>query len=280
MSEAANDLQLPSCDGPWQERQPDKILKTDVTLYQGVSAGRDLADSGLVKPFAAGKAYAYYQPYGVAYEHLLGDGTKRPIIHAGRFERENATSGDEVLETLPLGWPLYGDSKMVYLTDGGGTRAYLGAFGGLTSEGQPMVWIGLPFRMGPIKWPVVFGFAEVAALGAVLTGTLNFGPPLPGPCRVLGYSNDELTVFSGGAIATATFKLGISTDDDAIHTALDIFTGATAAPKKGTAGVLGYNCAPLAKGAQIMGTVTTTTGNCSAATAGAFVGSILLQPGS
>ena len=106
------------------------------------------------------------------------------------------------------------------------------------------------------------------------------GPTLPGPCRVMGYSNDALTVFSGGTIATATFKLGISTDDDAIHTALDIFTGATAAPKKGTAGVLGYNCAPLAAGAQIMGTVTTTTGNCSAATAGAFVGSIILKPGS
>jgi hypothetical protein len=253
------------------------------TFYQGSAVGRDPADSGNVKALAAAKPY--YRVIGVNGAYLVGNGTKKVKAAAGLCERENSSSGDEVLSTLPLGWPLYAvDDATVSLTDGSGTRTFLGVFGGMSRAGKPLVWIGCdPFglAMSLIKWPVVFGFADVVtAGGAALTADLNFGPVLPGPCRVMGFSTDALTVFSGGSVATCTFSLGTSAGGTQIHTALDIFTGAAAAPKKGTAGSLGYNCAPLAAGVQIQGRVTTTTANVDALTAGAYVGSIILKPGS
>lgn len=256
------------------------IVDSGEILYQGSAIGRDPSDSSYLKALAAAKPY--YQAIGVSsVTKLTGDGVKRGFVEAGLYEFENSSSTDAIAATLPLYWPLYAaDNQTAALTDGGGTRAYLGAFGGFTSNGKPAVWVGMPFGMRDIKWPVVFGFAEVAAGGAALTVDLNFGPTLPGPMRVMGFSTDALTVFSGGTIATCTLSLGTSAGGTQIHTALDIFTGAAAAPKKGTAGSLGYNCAPLAGGVQIQGRVTTTTGNVSAATAGAYVGSIILRPGS
>jgi hypothetical protein len=252
--------------------------KSGAVLYQGATLARDPADSSLVKPAAAAKPY--YQVIGVNSSRLTGDGIVLTHGTAGCYERNNSTSTDAVLATLPLGWPLYAvDDQTVALTDGDGTRAFLGVFGGMSMNGKPLVWIGMdPIGLQFIKWPVVFAFGDLSA--AALTQTLNFGPVTPGPTRLIGYSCDSLAVFSGGSIATATFKLGLSTDDDAIHTALDIFTGAASAPKHGTPGVLGYTDAPFAAGVQFMGTFTTTTANVNAATAGAFVGSIHLRPGS
>lgn len=257
------------------------VVDSGAQLYQGSAMGRDPSDSGNVKALAAGKPF--YRAVGVSSIDILGDGVAHAIGSVGLFERENSSSGDAVPSTLPLGWPLYSaDDDTVALTDGSGTRAKLGVFGGWSNNGKPLVWVGCdPYAIGQIKLPIVFGYADVAtAGGAALTADLSFGPTLPGPCRVMGYSCDELTVFSGGSVATCTFKLGTSAGGTEIHAALDIFTGATAAPKQGTAGSLGYRGAPLAAGTQIQGRVTTTTANVNTLSAGAFVGSIILQPGS
>jgi hypothetical protein len=259
----------------------DYIAKTGAILFQSATLVRDPADSSLVKPAAAAKPY--YQVIGVNSAYMQGNGSHYALGTAGRFERENSSSTDAILATLPLGWPLYAvDDQTASLTNGGGTRAFLGVFGGMSYNNKPLVWIGMdPIGLHSILWPVTFGFADVAlAGGAALTADLSFGPVTPGPTRLVGFCTDALTAFSGGAVATATFKLGTTAGGTEIHTALDIFTGAAAAPKKGTAGSLGYNCAPFAAGTQFQGRITTTTANVNALTAGAYVGSIILRPGS
>lgn len=258
---------------------PAIAVVSSAQIYQGGTVFRDPAASSLLKSAGAG-THPYFQAVGVSSFKQLGDGTATNQCDAGLHERENA--GSSIPSTLPFGWPLYApDNQSASLTNGGGLYPKLGVFGGWSQNGKPLVWIGCdPYCLGDILWPVVFGFADVAAGGAALTVDLLFGPVTPGPARIMAYSCDALTVFSGGSIATATFKLGITTGGAEIHAALDIFTGATAAPKHGTAGTYGYAGAPIPAGTQIQGRVTTTTANVSACVAGAFAGAVILRPGS
>lgn len=255
------------------------VVKSAVQVYQGGTVAQDPSDSALVKPAAAAKPF--YRPIGVAYADLLGNGSASVYASTGLFERENSAAGDEVLATLPLGWPLYSvDDQTVSLTDGGGTRAFCGVFGGLSANSKPLVWIGVdPYGLAGrvFKVPIVVGHADLTEADG--SQTISIGPALPGPCRLAGFSIDTLaTAFSGGTASAVTVAYGVGADVDAIMAATDIFTGATA-PKAGTAGVLGYQYAPLAKADQINVTIAADD-DVLDLTAGALVGSVYLQPGS
>ncbi len=259
--------------------QQNFIVKDTVQTYQGGTLCLDPADSDLAKPATAAKPF--YRTVGVSYADLLGNGEAAAYASTGLFERENSSSGDEVLSTLPLGWPLYAvDDQTVSLTDGGGTRAFLGVFGGMSANDKPLVWIGCDpygFAGRAIKIPIKFGHADLTEADGAQTLTVGI-PALPGPCRVVGFSIDSLTAFSGGTAGAVTAAFGVGADIDAIMAATSIFTGATA-PVAGTAGVLGYPYAPLAKDDQINVTVAADD-DVLDLTAGAFVGSVYLIPGS
>lgn len=254
------------------------VVKSAIQVYQGGTIAQDPSDSALVKPAAAAKPF--YRPVGVAYAGLLGDGTATVYASTGLFERENSSAGDAIAATLPLGWPLYSvDDQTVSLTDGAGTRAFCGVFGGFSANSKPLVWIGVdPYGLMSHVWkiPIVVGHALLTEADGAQT--IDIGPALPGPCRLVGYSIDSLTAFSGGTASAVTAAIGVGADVDAIMAATDVYTGATA-PKAGTAGVLGYRYAPLALADQINVTFAAND-DVLDLTAGAFVGSVYLQPGS
>jgi hypothetical protein len=254
------------------------VIDSGAILYQGASLMRDPDDSMLVKPATAAKPL--YYPLGMhTVSKVTGDAVKRAYALAGLYERENSAGGDEVLSTLPLGWPLYAvDDQTVSLTNGGGTRAFLGVFGGMSSNAKPTVWIGcdpIGLVAKGITIPIVHGHADLTAAAATQAFTLW---TTPGPVRVAHPPViDTLTDFSGGGTASATISVGAAADADALGTAKDIFTGAD--PGAMTAGVLGYPGALIASGTAITVTYTSDT-TVAAYTAGALVGAIRLIPGS
>lgn len=250
---------------------------SDLTFYQGAAVGRDPDDSFNSKPLAAAKPL--YQVYGVNGAYLAGDGTKKVKASAGLFERENSAGGDAIVATLPLGWPLYAaDDVTAALTNNGGTRAFLGVFGGWSKNGKPLVWIG----MDPIGLvarglliPFVYGHADLTDADTTQDFTLY---TLPGPCRVVcPPAIDTLTAFSGGGTGSLTMAIGADSDPDAIGDEKSIFTGGAVGAF--TAGVLGYSGALLASGTVIKAQFVTDT-TLAALTAGAVVGTLLLRPGS
>lgn len=247
------------------------------TFYQGAAVGRDPDDSFLVKPLAA--AEQLYQVIGVNGAYLLGDGTKKVKASAGLFERENSASTDEILSTLPLGWPLYAvDDATAALTDGGGTRAFLGVFGGMSKNSKPLVWIGcdpIGLMARGIKIAFVYGHADLTDADTSQDFTLY---TLPGPCRVVcPPAIDTLSAFSGGGTGSLTMAIGADSDPDAIGDEKSIFTGGAVGAM--TAGVLGYAGALLASGTVIKAQFVTDT-TLAALTAGAVVGTLYLRPGS
>lgn len=251
--------------------------KTALTFYQGAAVARDPADSGLIKPMAA--AQALYSVIGVNGAYLLGDGTKKVKASAGLFERENSAGSDEIVATLPLGWPLYAaDDATAALTNGAGTRAFLGVFGGMSKNGKPLVWIGMdPIGLiaRGITIPVVYGHADLTDADTSQDFTLY---TLPGPCRVkCPPAIDTLSAFSGGGTGSLTVAIGADSDPDAIGDEKSIFTGGAVGAM--TAGVLGYSGALLAGGTVIKAQFVTDT-TLAALTAGSVVATLYLQPGS
>lgn len=208
-------------------------------------------------------------------------GAKNLIITAGLVGLANSASTDEIPAALPPGTPIFAaDDATFALTDGGGTRAGGASFEMIDENGIVWAWVGVPFRGTPlIVLGLTIGHADLDA--AALTQSLNIGTALPYPARLLGVSQGEGTfaAFSGGTVATATLKIGTGSDDDALRTAEDIFTGATGFPKSGTAGVLGYVGAPLPAGTQLKAKVTTTVDNVVSLSAGAVTVRVLLAPG-
>ncbi len=259
---------------------PYYVVDSGATIYEGSFVGRDPADSANVKALA--DAQPMYVPLGCSHAKVVGDGVKKAeLVHAGCYEAENSASADEVLATLPLGWPLYAvDDNTVSLTWGGGTRAKIGVFGGMSKNSKPLVWVGMdPYGLKEIVIPLVKGHGDLTDAAATMLFSLY---TLPGPCRVIGPPTcDTLTLFSGGGTAAATVAIGIDTgsDVDAIGDELDIFTGAAAAPKTFVAGVLGYPGAPITAGVVITATFLSNT-TVAAFTAGAIVASLRLRPGS
>jgi hypothetical protein len=255
---------------------PHYVVDSGATIFDGSSVGRDPDDSSNVKALAAAKPM--YIPLGVNMAKVVGDGTKKAEdVKAGCFEFENSAGGDEILATLPLGWPVYAvDDNTVSLTWGSGTRAKKGVFGGMSKNDKPLVWVGMdPYGLREIIIPIVHGHADLTAAAATQAFTLY---TTPGPVRVIGPPCvDTLTDFSGGGTASATISVGAAADADALGTAKDIFTGAD--PGVLTAGVLGYPGAALAASTAITVTYTADT-TVAAYTAGALVGAIRLRPGS
>lgn len=252
-------------------------LDSGVQFYQGAAVFRDPADSMYLKTSPSGNPL--WRPYGVSAVKQLGDGTLKGEIAQGPHVFDNASGGDEILATLPLGWPVYAkDNRTASLTNGGGLYPLLGHFGGMTGEStpRPIVWVGFcPFALHEIMIPIVHGHADLTAAAATMAFTLY---TTPGPCRVMHPPCvDTLTDFSGGGTGSATLSVGAAADADALGTAKDIFTGAD--PGVMTAGVLGYPGALLAASTAITVTYTADT-TVAAYTAGAVAGAVRLRPGS
>jgi hypothetical protein len=251
-----------------------------VTLYQGVAVFRDPADSMKLKTSPSNNPM--FVPYGVSSVKQVGDDALQGELTHGPHVFDNATGGDEILSTLPLGWPVYAkDNRTASLTDGGGLYPCLGWFGGMTGEGtpRPIVWVGFcPFAIREIVVSKAIGHADLDAAATTQDFTLY---TLPGPVVVVGVPwVRSLTVFSGGSISACLFSFGADADVDAIGDEVDIFTGATAAPKAMTAGVNGAAGYPLAAGVVLKCRVAATGDNVVNASAGALVASYRLKPGS
>lgn len=75
----------------------------------------------------------------------------------------------------------------------------------------------------------VVGFAEVAALGAVANGQVDFAAAIPAGAIPVGAWIAKGTDFSGGTLAAVTASLGLASGDvDRYTTPEDVFTGAGA----------------------------------------------------
>ena len=262
---------------------PDVVLESAVQLYDGATVFLDPADSMLAKSDGA-SGNPMWIARGVACDEILGNGVLRPHLTVGPHVRKNsATSGETIPATLPIGWPVYAkDNQTASLTDGGGLYPLLGYFAGMTgdSTGLPIVWIGggCPFAITEIAVPVELAHGDLDAAATTQDFTLY---TTPGPVVVLGPGAvRSLTVWSAGTVSAATLAIGADSDPDAIMDEIDIFTGATAAPKVGVAGVLGFVGAPLAAGTVIKARVAATGDNVVNFAAGALVAGIRLKPGS
>jgi len=75
----------------------------------------------------------------------------------------------------------------------------------------------------------VVGFADVAALGAVANGQVDFAAAIPAGAIPVGAWIAKGTDFSGGTLSAVTASVGIGSGDvDRYTTAEDVFTGAGA----------------------------------------------------
>jgi hypothetical protein len=130
------------------------------------------------------------------------------------------------------------------------------------------VYVGYPACVGQVLHAAIpVGFAQIAALGASLTGTITLAAALPANARLVGADVNVLTAVSGGAIATATVSISGGADAvTSIMGATNIFTGA---PAFGAA--IGTNPYPSRGGQALKFNFTTTTGNLNAATAGSLL---------
>lgn len=252
-------------------------LDSGVQFYQGAAVFRDPADSMYLKTSPSGNPL--WRPYGVSAVKQLGDGTLKGEIAQGPHVFDNASGGDEILATLPLGWPVYAkDNRTASLTNGGGLYPLLGHFGGMTGEStpRPIVWVGFcPFALHEIMIPVVYGHADLTDADTSQDFTLY---TTPGPTRVIcPPAIDTLSAFSGGGTGSLTMAIGADSDPDAIGDEKSIFTGGAVGAM--TAGVLGYPGALLASGTVIKAQFVTDT-TLAALTAGAVAGAVRLRPGS
>jgi hypothetical protein len=256
---------------------PEATIKSGVQLYQGAMVYRDPADSALLKTSPSGRPD--FEAYGVSSVNQLGDGTLRAMLTFGPHTFENASAGNAVPATLPLGWPLYSkDNRTASLTDGGGIYPFKGWFGGLTGETTPrvIVWVGFcPFAMERLVISHAIGHADLSDAAATMDFTLY---TLPGPAVVVSPPMlRSLTAYSGGGTASGTVAIGLDSDPDAIGDEKSIFTGGAAGVM--TAGVNGAAGYALAAGGVIKAQYAADT-TVAAFTAGASVVSLCLRPGS
>lgn len=138
----------------------------------------------------------------------------------------------------------------------------------LPSNTMVPVWVGYPSPyMMVLHASLAISLAQIVALGAALTGTINLGPVTPSNFRLIDADVQVVTPISGGAIATATLSLSGGADAvTSIVGATNVFTGA---PAVGAA--TGTNPYPTRPGQQLKANLTTTVGNLNAATAGALI---------
>lgn len=257
---------------------PRVTIDSGVTLYQGVAVFRDPADSMKLKS-AGASGNPQWIPYGVSSVKQVGDDVLQAELTHGPHVFDNASSGDAIPATLPMGWPLYAkDNRTASLTNGAGLYPLLGWFGGMTGEStsRPIVWVGFcPFAISEVLIPFVKGHADLTDNDTSQDFTLY---TLPGPCRVLHAPViDSLTVFTGGGATAVTVAIGADSDPDAVGDEQSIFTGGAAGAM--TAGVLGYPGALLAAGTVIKAQFVTDA-TLLGLTTGAIVGHIRLRAGS
>jgi len=266
--------------GPWYIKRVLPMAAAVEFIRYGL-VGKDA--SGRVDRIAAGRpdlTLVGWADFG--YDNSAGAaGAKDLPILAGLVGKANSSSADAIPASLPPGTQIFcADDDTFALTDGNGTRAGGAFFEQVDSEGIVWAWVGTSFRSTPIvALSLTIGHADLTA--AATSESINIGDALPCPARVLGVSIGEgtFTAMSGGSVNACTLKIGTGTDDDALRTAEDIFTGASGFPKAGTAGVLGYVGAPLPAGTQLKAKVTTTADNVVNLSAGAVTVRVLLAPG-
>jgi len=138
----------------------------------------------------------------------------------------------------------------------------------LPSNNMVAVWVGYPSPyMMVFHAALAISLAQIVALGAATTGTINLGPVTPPNFRLIDADVQVLTPISGGAIATATLSLfGGADANTSIFGATNVFTGA---PSVGAA--TGTNPYPTRPNQQLKAQLTTTVGNLNAATAGSLL---------
>lgn len=256
---------------------PEQTIKSGVQLYDGAAVFRDPGDSALLKTSPSG--HPMYEAFGVSMASQLGDGTLRAIVSFGPHVFDNASAGNAIPATLPLGWPVYSkDNRTASLTDGGGLYPLKGWFGGMTGEStpRPIVWVGFcPFKLDRLVISHAVGHADLSDAAATMDFTLY---TLPGPAVVVSPPMlRTLTAYSGGGTASGTVAIGLDSDPDAIGDEKSIFTGGAAGMM--TAGVNGAAGYALAAGGVIKAQYAADT-TVGAFTAGASVVSLCLRPGS
>lgn len=271
--------------GPWtlRRRLP---MAADTQFFRGGAVGQD--GDGNVARMEDG--VADLQPLGVAewsYDNSGGAaGAKHLDILAGLFGFDNAGGGDAVAADTKPGTPLYAyDDHTAASNSGAGTRSFLGAFEKVDERGVVWVWVGIPFGLTSVTGvqpQVIEATITHADLDASATSqSIDVGDAVAVDSYVLGHSvgDGTFTAFSGGGAGSCGLKLGIASDDDAIVTSTDVFTGASGFPKAGTSGVLGYSGATLAAGSQIAAKFTADV-NVALLTAGSVKVRVLLAPAS
>jgi hypothetical protein len=129
------------------------------------------------------------------------------------------------------------------------------------------------------KASLVLGFAQCTA--AALTQTFDVGAVLPADSRIIAAEMRIATDFSGGSVASATLSVGITGRTTDIFDAVNVFTGATLLNVPSTAPTVGGvdPFAYYASASQLIATLTTTTADVNALTAGALTVDVLYVSG-
>jgi hypothetical protein len=246
-----------------------------VHIYEGTVIGVDA--SGNAGPLSA----TYYNVRGVAQmeaDNSAGAAAALYVnVEEGVFVLDMGTSSDAFTND-DRGLVAYAsDDHTGNKTDGTASRPPMGVFLRLdpdsTTKAQYLI------EAGPVHGLVVrscrIQHSDLTAAATTESKSVGSGGiassaaagALPDVAHLAGWCVDVDTAFSGGSVSACTLKLGTAADDDALATAIDVFTGATGFPKAGTAGVLGFMGAPWG-GETLTAKFTTTTDNTVSLSAG------------
>lgn len=246
-----------------------------VHIYEGTVIGADM--SGNAGPLSA----TYFNVRGVAMHEVDNSagsaGDLYVKVEEGVFTLDMGTSSDAFTNDDRGAIAYASDDHTACKTDGTASRPPMGAF--MRLEPNSTTRAQILIEAGPVRGLIVrscrIQHSDLTA--AALTESKSVGcggiaasaaaGALPDTAHLAGWCVDVDTVFSGGSVATCTLKLGTAGDDDALATAIDVFTGATGFPKAGTAGVLGFMGAPWG-GETVTAKFTTTTDNAVNLSAG------------
>ena len=164
-------------------------------------------------------------------------------------ETEHATGGDDPLSDVPGGATLAGGATTITNVAARlpSVDEAAGLSGNTPTAVSPVQTLGQAERVVE----VVITATEVAALGAVANGQVDFSAVLPVGALVTGAWIEKGTDFSGGAIATMTASIGVAAgvDVDRFTVLGDVFTGAGAGNLNGPGARFDGTETPIVEGA-------------------------------
>lgn len=265
-------------------------IEANTRVFKGAQVGLNAA--GNVIPAQANTCLIVLGKATATYNNLTGSpdysglaGAVMVEVEYGIFGWDSVSSpAADVITQAQLPCTVYAlDDHTVTFTSQQGTLPLAGLATEITTDPNTAAQKIMVFQ-GPItagflasglqKRSLTVGFAQLTA--AALTMAFNLDQVVPANARIIGYSIDLATPFTGGAIATMTVSIGSAGDPAALVAGANVLAAAV----DGQASTLPLGKAPhrlYTAATQLIATFTATAANVNAATAGACTITVLFE---